>query len=123
MRTDFLRSTGAWNATKPAQQPGRPAAAFLHYYGNGKSFEIWTGSPRKLVDPKSLVVADLTDWTYRPQPGKVAIDPVLGRIAFPPIQARRPSVSVSYQYAFSADMGGGEYDRTLSQPPCSASTS
>jgi len=118
-----LRSTGAWNATKPAQQPGRPAAAFLHYYGNGKSFEIWTGSPRKLVDPKSLVVADLTDWTYRPQPGKVAIDPVLGRIAFPPIQARRPSVSVSYQYAFSADMGGGEYDRTLSQPPCSASTS
>ncbi|PYX00247.1 MAG: hypothetical protein DMG89_04830 [Acidobacteria bacterium] len=95
----------------------RPAGSGIpYYYGNGKSFEIWTGSPRKLVDPKSLVVADLTDWTYRPLPGKVAIDPVLGRIAFAPIQARRPNVSVSYQYAFSADMGGGEYDRRLSQP-------
>src|SRR5262249_15120676 len=26
-------------------------------------------------------------------------------------------VWVSYHYGFSADMGGGEYDRTLSQPP------
>jgi len=87
-----------------------------YYYGDGKSFEIWTGSPRKLVDPGSLVVADLTDWTYRPQPGQVAIDPMLGRIAFPPTQSRRQGVWVSYNYAFSADIGGGEYDRPLSQP-------
>lgn len=87
-----------------------------YYYGHGKSFEIWTGSPRKPVDPSSLVVADLTDWTYRPLPGQVAIDPMLGRIAFPPTQYRRQGVWVSYHYAFSADIGGGEYDRTLSQP-------
>ena len=86
-----------------------------YYYGEGKSFEIWTGSPRKLVDPNSIVVADLTDWTYRPLPGTVAVDPVLGRIAFPPTQTRRQSVWVTYNYAFSADMGGGEYARTLSQ--------
>jgi hypothetical protein len=87
-----------------------------YYYGDGKSFEIWTGSPRKLVDPTSIVVADLTDWTYRPLPGQVAVDPILGRIAFPPTQIRRQGVWVSYNYAFSADIGGGEYQRELSQP-------
>lgn len=87
-----------------------------YYYGQGKSFEIWTGSPRALVDPASLVVADLTDWTYRPLPGQVAVDPMLGRICFPPTQTRRQGVWVTYNYAFSADMGGGEYQRELSQP-------
>ena len=87
-----------------------------YYYGDGKSFEIWTGTPRTLVDPASIVVADLTDWTYRPLPGQVAVDPTLGRIAFPPTQTRRQGVWVSYNYAFSADMGGGEYQRELSQP-------
>ena len=89
-----------------------------YYYGDGKSFEIWTGSGSQLtlVDPGSIVVADLTDWTYRPLPKQVAVDPVLGRIAFPPTQTRRQGVWVTYNYAFSADMGGGEYERTLSQP-------
>jgi hypothetical protein len=89
-----------------------------YYYGDGKSFEIWTGSgsSQKLVDASSIVVADLTDWTYRPLPTQVAVDPVLGRIAFPPTQTRRQGVWVTYNYAFSADMGGGEYERTLSQP-------
>jgi hypothetical protein len=66
-----------------------------YYYGAGKSFEIWTGTPRKLVDPASIVVADLTDWAYRPLPGQVAVDPELGRIAFPPTQPRRQGVWVS----------------------------
>lgn len=89
-----------------------------YYYGDGKSFEIWTGSgsQRNPVDSGSIVVADLTDWTYRPLPTQVAVDPVLGRIAFPPTQTRRQGVWVTYNYAFSADMGGGEYERTLSQP-------
>lgn len=39
----------------------------------------------------------------------VAIDPVLGRIALPP--GLDGPVSVTYHYAFSAAMGGGEYDR------------
>ena len=86
------------------------------YYGVGKSFEIWTGNPRVQLDPDAIVVADLSGWTYRAKPGQVAIDPQLGRIAFPPTQARRQGVWVSYNYGFSADMGGGEYDRTLSQP-------
>jgi len=92
-------------------EPGVPS-----YYGEGKSFEIWTGSPRQPIPPDQIVPADLSDWTYRPLPGQVAVDPQLGRIAFPPVQARRQAVWVSYRYGFSADIGGGEYDRPLSQP-------
>ena len=87
-----------------------------YYYGDGKSFEIWAGSLTTPVDPKSIVVADLTDWTYRPLPGQVAVDPQLGRIAFPPTSGKKQGVWVSYNYAFSGDIGGGEYDRPLSQP-------
>jgi hypothetical protein len=53
---------------------------------------------------------------YRPEPGQVAVDPELGRIAFPPATSRKLGVWVSYHYAFSADMGGGEYPRLLPQP-------
>jgi hypothetical protein len=97
--------------TAEASESGVPT-----YYGEAKSLQVLTGSPRQLTPAKSIVPADLSDWTYRPLPGQVAIDPVLGRIAFPPGQARRQSVWVSYYYGFSADIGGGEYDRPLSQP-------
>jgi hypothetical protein len=86
------------------------------YYGEGKSFQIWVGSSRQPIRPDQIVAADLTDWTYRPLPNTVAVDPQLGRIAFPPGQSRKQSVWVSYFYGFSADMGGGEYDRPLSEP-------
>jgi len=88
-----------------------------YYYGPGKSLELFTGPlPLTPIDPSAIVVADLSDWTYRPLPGTVAVDPMLGRIAFPPTQRRTQGVWVTYNYAFSADMGGGEYERTLSQP-------
>ena len=86
------------------------------YYGPGKSLEILEEDSRKPVSPERIVAADLTDWLYRPRRGQVAVDPELGRIAFNPRQV--PSrVWVSYHYGFSADIGGGEYDRSLSQPP------
>ena len=96
--------------------PGKPGAGVTNYYGENKSFEIFTGPDRQPVPPEQIVAADLTDWTYRPLPDQVAVDPELGRIVFPPGQPRRQSVWVSYRYAFSADIGGGEYDRTLSEP-------
>ena len=49
-------------------------------------------------------------------PRIVAVDPETGRIAFPVNQLPKKGVVVYYQYAFSADIGGGEYDRPLSQP-------
>ena len=85
-------------------------------YGAGKSVMLWTGTPPAPVTADRIIAADLSDWTYRPAAGTVALDPVLGRIAFPP-QTRRLPVWVSYSYGFSAELGGGEYDRTLAQPP------
>ena len=43
------------------------------------------------------------------------MDPELGRIVFPR-DRRKKDIWVSYHYGFSADIGGGEYDRLLSQP-------
>jgi hypothetical protein len=87
-----------------------------------QSLFIWTGVKRgktvslEPVPPERIVAADLTGWTYLPRRGTVAVDPVLGRIAFPPQQPPKSGVWVSYHYGFSADMGGGEYDRPLAQP-------
>jgi hypothetical protein len=91
------------------------------WYGEDRSFALWADgwaghSGDTPLPPHALVVADLTDWSYRPPRDRVAVDPVLGRIAFPPRQLPRKGVQVSYRYGFSDDLGGGEYARTLSQP-------
>jgi len=95
------------------------------YYGEDKSLGIWVegwervegfGS-RQLVPVERIVLADLTDWHYQPRSGQIAVDPELGRIAFHPRQLPRKGVWVSYHYGFSADIGGGEYERSLPKPP------
>lgn len=86
------------------------------YYGPGKSLEILEQDSRRPVSPDRIVAADLTDWLYRPRRGQVAVDPELGRIAFNPREVP-DRVWVSYHYGFTADIGGGEYARSLPQPP------
>ncbi|RZQ60046.1 hypothetical protein [Amycolatopsis suaedae] len=87
-----------------------------HYYGPGKSLCVYLegGEP---VPLNQIVPADLSGWRYRPRPGQVAVDPVLGRIAFPARHAPDTGVWVSYHHGFSAEMGGGEYRRTLDEHP------
>ena len=91
-------------------------------YGEGNALCIWApdwpaagqGSP---VPPEAIIPADLSQWDqYRPKPGTVAVDPVLGRMLFPRHQPPE-SVRVSYHYGFSADIGGGEYERRLARLP------
>lgn len=86
------------------------------YYGPEKSLQIFIGPNKQPIPAKDIVVANLSYWHYRPQPGQVAVDPELGRIVFPPGHSPKKGVWVSYHYGFSADLGGGEYDRPLSQP-------
>lgn len=90
------------------------------YYGPGKSFVIWADwAGYSLADPLPAEVirpADLSNWHYAPPDGYIAVDPQLGRIQFPVNQLPKRHVRVSYRYGFSADIGGGEYQRTLSQP-------
>ncbi|WP_327190335.1 hypothetical protein [Streptomyces xinghaiensis] len=86
------------------------------YYGPGKSLEIHRDGREEPVPLSDIVVADLTDWRYRPQRGQVAVDPELGRIAFASRSAPRRGVWVSYHHAFGDDLGGGEYDRDRDTP-------
>ncbi|MBZ4415599.1 hypothetical protein [Myxococcus sp. RHSTA-1-4] len=61
------------------------------------------------VPLSELAISNLAQWRVPPA-GRVAVDPVLGRIAFPAEPGQR--VTVSYHYGFSADVGGGMYDRS-----------
>ena len=73
------------------------------YYGEQKSISLQGFAIGQIV------VCDLSGWIHTPPAGKIAIDPVLGRIAFADPQTEPPLVR--FHYAFSDEMGGGEYDR------------
>ncbi len=84
------------------------------YYGKEKSLMLWVAD--KPVPIEAVMPADLSDWQYAPPRNRVAVDPVLGRIVFPPGHLPKKNVHILYHYAFSADIGGGEYDRPVIQP-------
>lgn len=92
------------------------------YYGTGKS--LWLeldGNPPQLITHNNICICDLSDikdgggnviaWAHQPIAGSgmVAIDPVLGRIAFADAPAATPLVSFHYGYTIA--IGGGEYER------------
>ncbi|MFJ9587733.1 hypothetical protein [Streptomyces acidicola] len=111
-----LRSSGGTPTATVDNVPAFVTRRLLHdrpadYYGPGKSLVIRRDGEDKPVPPSDIVVADLSDWRYRPKRGQVAVDPELGRIAFGSRSAPRQGVWVDYHYAFAADTGGGEYDR------------
>jgi hypothetical protein len=83
------------------------------YYGEGKSLAVHADG--EAIGSERVIVCDLTartggDWPP-PPPGAVAIDPVLGRIAFPADQPPPANVRVTFHYGCGADLGGGEYER------------
>lgn len=69
--------------------------------------EVW------LRPPTSKLYQPAAGGAKQPRPIKVAVDPVLGRLAFP--KGVKPNdVRVSYAYGFSGDGGGGPYNRRQS---------
>lgn len=88
----------------------------------GQSFAIWAddwpvkGAGAGPIAPQRVIAADLSEFQYTPPRDHVAVDPELGRIAFPSKQLPKHGVWVSYHTGFSADLGGGEYPRPLSAP-------
>jgi hypothetical protein len=84
------------------------------YYGDGLSIflelpDANISAPPAEVSISDIVICDLTDWANMPTNHQVAIDPVLGRVAFADPQQRPPLGS--FYYGFSAHLGGGEYNR------------
>lgn len=65
------------------------------------------------ITPDEIIPCDLSEWKHRPPGGMVAVDPVLGRIAFP-VGVKHSDVLVDYYYGFSSEVGGGFYDRRTS---------
>jgi hypothetical protein len=91
------------------------------YYSTGparKSVRLYIGTtdPLPVVPTASIHACNLSDssgtWAHLPPAGEFAIDPVLGRIALPPGLPPGTRVEVDYHYGFSADIGGGEYERS-----------
>lgn len=86
--------------------------------------QMTAGDPLRELRPEQILICHLGDWrrpvsqTF-PLPGgssfttEVAVDPVLGRLAFP-ANVTPHRVEVSYAYGFAGDLGGGPYNRQAS---------
>ncbi|MEO0249773.1 MAG: hypothetical protein ABIN58_09630 [candidate division WOR-3 bacterium] len=101
--------------------PIRPLAFCLRtddYYGDNRSLCIVKDG--SLVSPADIVSQDLSNWDRPTAVGgkKVAVDVKMGRIAFSCWDEPTEHVRVYYNYGFSADLGGGPYERrdTLRDP-------
>jgi hypothetical protein len=82
------------------------------FYGPGLSIDLPGVNVEAvdICDLSDVVDAGVVRWAHTPRPkGRVAIDPVLGRVAYGDDQGVTPLAS--YHYGFSADLGGGEYQR------------
>ena len=110
------RRSFADQSVKPSPKQPRPASP--DYYDRSVAVYLSDRSGKLTEIPREFVIpANLSDWQrFRPGKDFVAVDPVRGRLVFPASQKPRHGVVVSYQYAFSADIGGGEYERRLSEP-------
>ena len=134
--TDPRTEDAITHLAEPLNVPEPIGRRVLHeqlggYYGAGQSLFIELaardagGKLDPAVEPApvlpgEIIVCDLRDvigaggavtgWAHTPPPaGKTAVDPILGRLAFP-VDPKK-IVLVSYHYGFSAEMGGGEYER------------
>src|SRR5439155_10786059 len=96
------------------------------YYGAGLSIRLekQVGGSFNDIPGTDILVADLSDvkdtagnviaWAhdaFGQRQNKILLDPMLGRVLFP---AESESMFATFCYAFSADIGGGEYDRSRS---------
>ncbi len=107
------RAFAADLAAYAARHRGEPEArrpAESRFYGPQRS--LFVVKDGVAVPPSRVVGADLGEWT-RPTAG-VAIDVERGRIAFAAGEEPTSGVVVSYSHGFSADLGGGAYDRRAS---------
>ena len=84
------------------------------YYGPGRSICVYRGG---MPVPRSdILVADLSRWREPAERGRVSIDPVLGRIAFPARYPPAEQIRVTCAHLGAGAIGGGSYHRPLAVP-------
>jgi hypothetical protein len=81
------------------------------YYGPGRSICVYRGG--QLVPRSEIVVDDLSRWHERTPEGRVSIDPLLGRIAFPAHHPPEEEISVTCARLGIGAIGGGSYQRPV----------
>lgn len=86
-------------------------------------FKIWEVKQNEInpipeqVPFENIKITDLKLWkTSDLDDDQIAVDPCTGRIAYPKNKDIKHDILVSYFYGFSADIGGGEYSRSLMEP-------
>jgi hypothetical protein len=109
------KETNEETLTGEAQIPGpiRPAAfgsTPQDYYGTSLQV-VKDGAP---IPMTNVVPMDLDGWD-QPPAGKVAVDVRLGRLVFRKGEPPAQTLMVNYNYGFSAELGGGPYNRR--RPP------
>jgi hypothetical protein len=94
-------------------------------YGPGRSLELTVESAGGIgpIASGDVRICDLSDdpgapgtWAHEPQPADthVALDPVLGRVAFPAAAAAGETRLATFHYGSALAVGGGGYDRAAS---------
>ena len=100
------------------------------YFGNQPVCEITLNAESKPVLTEELMICDLSDWRVPPNSKdytlpngsnvarkiRAAVDPALGRLTFAAAEDPK-AATVSYDYGFSTEMGGGPYNRLASVSP------
>jgi hypothetical protein len=130
-------TTLATEANVPAPLRRRPlyeeiealvrGVAQAEYFNRTPVFQVFLdGLP---LAPTELIICDLSGEPNQPDSSwqrptlalaagrRIALDPVLGRLAIPQAQPLPATLAVSYAYGFSGDIGGGAYDRRDSIDP------
>jgi hypothetical protein len=110
----------------PIPLPRRFASVHLaQLYGAGSSLLLTTdgGAAPGDVPAGDIRICNLSDdpdapgaWAHEPQPGDghVAVDPVLGRVAFAAAPAADETRLATFHYGSALAAGGGGYDRAAS---------
>ena len=69
------------------------------------------------VSRSEILVTDLSRWHERTPEGRVSIDPLLGRIAFPTRHPPEEEISVTCAHLGMGAIGGGSYRARLQPRP------
>lgn len=84
------------------------------HYGEERSICVYRGG--EPVSRSEILVTDLSRWHERTPEGRVGIDPLLGRIAFPTRHPPEEEISVTCAHLGMGAIGGGSYRRALAAP-------
>jgi hypothetical protein len=116
------------NVPEPISRRVLDARLADDYYHTGTAPNVVTrslgiyerqGGNIQLISPGDICVCNLADfgsgWAHQPPAGKTyAVDPELGRIARSSPLPKGTELLIDFHYGFSADIGGGEYERAAS---------